>query len=168
MRLHGPEQYPLTHTVRDLIAAARACIREIGLQELAVFREAGVPIIDVREPEEFAEGHIPGAVNIPRGLLEFEVDGHPAVAYRTAEELSHRERPVVLYCLSGGRSALAAAALQGLGFVSPLSLAGGILHWEDAGRPLSSSVMLQCDKAGRDTRPPSPRSATKGFPSAAS
>jgi len=153
MRLHEPEQHPLSHTVRDLVAAARARIREIGPHELAAFREAGVPIIDVREPEEFTEGHIPGAVNIPRGLLEFEVDGHPAVAYRTAEELSHRERPVVLYCLSGGRSALAAAALQGMGFVSPLSLAGGILHWEDAGRPLASSVMLQCDKTSRPRHP---------------
>jgi hypothetical protein len=45
---------------------------------------------------------------------------------------------VVLYCLSGGRSALAAAALQGLGFESPLSLAGGILHWEDTGHPLAT------------------------------
>lgn len=138
----------MTHTVRDLVAAARARIREIGARELLAFREAGVAIIDVREPDEFAEGHIPGAVNIPRGLLEFEVDGHPAVAYRTAEELSHRDRPIVLYCLSGGRSALAAAALQGLGFVSPMSLAGGILHWEDAGQPLvapsSPSAAASC------------------------
>ncbi|MBS1201011.1 MAG: molybdopterin biosynthesis protein MoeB [Proteobacteria bacterium] len=131
----------MNRTVRDLVAAARARVREIGPRELAAFREAGVPIIDVREPDEFAEGHIPGAVNIPRGLLEFEVDGHPAVAYRTAEELSHRERPVVLYCLSGGRSALAAAALQTLGFVSPLSLAGGILNWEDAGQPMATPAM---------------------------
>jgi len=82
-------------------------------------------------------GHIPGAVNIPRGLLEFEVDGHPAVAGRTAEELSHRDRPVVLYCLSGGRSALAAEALKRLGFVTPMSLAGGILGWEVAGLPVA-------------------------------
>jgi len=90
----------------------------------------------VREPEEFAEGHIPGAVNIPRGLLEFEVDGHPAVNYETAEALSHRKRPVVLYCLSGGRSALAAEALLRLGFVNPMSLHHGILGWADAGHPV--------------------------------
>ena len=136
----------MSHTVRDLVAAARARIREIGPRELLLLREAGVPVIDVREPDEFAEGHIPGAVNIPRGLLEFEVDGHPAVAYRTAEELSHRERPVILYCLSGGRSALAAAALQGLGFSSPLSLAGGILHWEDTGEATTRTAILQCEK----------------------
>jgi rhodanese-related sulfurtransferase len=123
----------LSHTVRDLINTARALIREIGPRELLDLQSAGAAIIDVREADEFEEGHIPGAVNIPRGLLEFEVDGHPAVAWRSAEELSHRERPVVLYCLSGGRSTLAAAALTGLGFTSAVSLRGGILHWADDG-----------------------------------
>lgn len=128
---------PLSHTVRDLVEAARAVIREIGPRELLSLQSAGAAIIDVREADEFAEGHIPGAVNIPRGLLEFEVDGHPAVAWRSAEELSHRERPLVLYCLSGGRSTLAAAALKGLGFTSAVSLRGGILHWADAGHAVS-------------------------------
>jgi len=123
-------------SVHDLIAAAKAHIREVAAPELLELQQAGSPVVDVREPEEFAEGHLPGAVNIPRGLLEFEVDGHPAVNYQTAEALSHRERPVVLYCLSGGRSALAAEALKRLGFTSPVSLAGGILHWADAGHPV--------------------------------
>jgi rhodanese-related sulfurtransferase len=123
-------------TVRDLIAAARTRIREIQPAELLELQEFGCPVVDVREPEEFAEGHIPGAVNIPRGLLEFEVDGHPAVNYETAEALSHRKRPVVLYCLSGGRSALAAEALLRLGFVNPMSLDHGILGWADAGHPV--------------------------------
>jgi rhodanese-related sulfurtransferase len=123
-------------TVQDLVAAARKQIREVTAAELLALQEVGAPIVDVREPDEFADGHLPGAVNIPRGLLEFEVDGHPAVNYETAEALSHRERPVVLYCLSGGRSALAAEALKRLGFASPVSLAGGILHWADAGHPV--------------------------------
>ena len=123
-------------TVRDLIAAARTRIREIQPVELLELQQFGCPIVDVREPDEFAEGHIPGAVNIPRGMLEFEVDGHPAVNYHTAEALSHRARPVVLYCLSGGRSALAAEALLRLGFVNPMSLDHGILGWADAGHPV--------------------------------
>lgn len=126
----------MSFTVRDLIAAARARIREIQPAELLELQGYGCPVVDVREPEEFAEGHIPGAVNIPRGLLEFEVDGHPAVRYETAEALSHRERPVILYCLSGGRSALAADALLRLGFANPMSLDHGILGWEDAGHPV--------------------------------
>ncbi len=113
----------MSYSVRDLVAAAKSMIREIGPAELLELQKFGCPIVDVREPDEFAEGHLPGAVNIPRGLLEFEVDGHPAVNYQTAEALSHRQRPVVLYCLSGGRSALAADALLRLGFVDPMSLA---------------------------------------------
>ena len=123
-------------TAHDLINAAKRRIREVGALELLSVRGEGAPIVDVREPEEFEDGHIPGAVNIPRGLLEFEVDGHPAVTYKTEEALSHRERPVVLYCLSGGRSALAAEALKRLGFTNPMSLAGGILAWEDQGHPV--------------------------------
>lgn len=125
-------------TVRDLIAAARTRIREIQPAELRELQRFGCPVVDVREPEEFAEGHIPGAVNIPRGLLEFEVDGHPAVRFETAEALAHRERPVVLYCLSGGRSALAADALSRLGFVNAMSLEHGILGWEDSGHPVAT------------------------------
>jgi rhodanese-related sulfurtransferase len=125
-------------TVRDLITAARTRIREIQPAELLELQQFGCPIVDVREPDEFAEGHIPGAVNIPRGLLEFEVDGHPAVNYQTAEALSHRERPVVLYCLSGGRSALAAEALLRLGFVNPMSLDHGILGWQDTGHAVAT------------------------------
>ena len=125
-------------TVQDLVNAARSRIREVTAEELLALQAAGAPVVDVREPDEFADGHLPGAVNIPRGLLEFEVDGHPAVNFETAEALSHRERPVVLYCLSGGRSALAAEALKRLGFTSPVSLAGGILHWADAGHPVAS------------------------------
>jgi len=125
-------------TVRHLVDAARTRIREIRPDELLDLQRFGCPVVDVREPEEFADGHIPGAVNIPRGLLEFEVDGHPAVNYEKAEALSHRERPVVLYCLSGGRSALAAEALLRLGFASPMSLAHGILGWADAGHSVHS------------------------------
>lgn len=139
--------------VQDLVAAAKSRIREITATELLALQDAGVPIVDVREPDEFADGHLPGAVNIPRGLLEFEVDGHPAVNYETAEALSHRERPVVLYCLSGGRSALAAEALKRLGFSSPMSLAGGILHWADAGHPVVSPAS-GLDHAGHELASP--------------
>ena len=129
-------------TVRDLVAAARKRIREIEPAELLELQRFGCPVIDVREPDEFADGHIPGAVNIPRGMLEFEVDAHPAVSYETAEALSHRERPVILYCLSGGRSALAADALLRLGFVNPMSLDHGILGWADAGHAVASLAGL--------------------------
>lgn len=123
-------------TVQDLVATARGRIREIDHAELDALRAQGAPLIDVREPGEFAEGRIPGAVNIPRGVLEFEVDGHPAVNCVTNAALSHRQAAVILCCRSGGRSALAAAALQELGFADPVSLAGGFMGWTHAGKPV--------------------------------
>lgn len=123
-------------TVQDLVAAAKARIREIDHPELEALRAKGAPLVDVREPGEFAEGRIPGAVNIPRGVLEFEVDGHPAVNCIKDPALSHRERPVILSCRSGARSALAAAALKDLGFAEPLSLSGGFMGWANAGQPV--------------------------------
>lgn len=124
-------------TVQDLVAAAKGRIREIDHTELESLLAKGVPLIDVREPGEFAEGRIPGAVNIPRGVLEFEVDGHPAVNCIKDAALSHRDAPVVLSCRSGARSALAAAALKDLGFVEPLSLAGGFVGWKTAEKPVA-------------------------------
>lgn len=123
----------MPYTAQDLVAQARAVIEEIDTIRLRALQAAGTPVIDVREPGEFAEGRIPGAVNIPRGVLEFQVDGHPAVNCARDEHLSHRESPVIVYCRTGGRSALAAEALKRLGFAQPLSLAGGWLRWREDG-----------------------------------
>ena len=116
-------------TVQDLITQARSQIKEIDADELLRLQGCGCPIVDVREPAEFAAGHVPGAVNIPRGVLEFEIDGHPAFNFVKDPALAHRDQPIALYCRSGGRSALAAEALKRLGFVEPLSLAGGFNGW---------------------------------------
>jgi rhodanese-related sulfurtransferase len=112
-------------------------IREVTTHEVLHIQRIGNPIVDVREPEEFADGHIPGAVNIPLGRLEIEVHSLPAAVEREGDTHSLRERPVVLYCLSGGRSARAAAALRRLGFSNPVSLAGGILAWTGDGHPVA-------------------------------
>jgi rhodanese-related sulfurtransferase len=121
----------MPYTAQDLVAQARAVIEEIDVERLSALQLEGIPVIDVREPEEFAAGRIPGSVNIPRGVLEFQVDGHPALNFKTDPHLSHRREPVILYCRTGGRSALAAEALKRLGFDRPLSLAGGYTRWLD-------------------------------------
>ena len=89
-------------------------------------------LIDVREPAEYVAGHIPGSVNIPRGVLESEVEPGPEMGGLTAPELRDKNRPIYLYCRSGGRSALAADALQSMGFARVASLAGGIIAWKAA------------------------------------
>jgi rhodanese-related sulfurtransferase len=123
----------MRQTIQQLLAEAKSRIREINADELRALQARGVPVVDVREPAEYAAGRVPGASNIPRGVLEFEVDGPPAVNCTRDPALAHRDQPIVLYCRSGGRSALAAEALQRLGFAEPLSLAGGYLGWTEGG-----------------------------------
>lgn len=113
-------------TAADLVAKARSLIREITPQELSG-KLARVTVIDVREPAEFEAGHLPGAINIPRGLLEFKVDAHPRVSDRTCS--------IVLQCQGGGRSALATVAMQQLGYQDVVNLAGGFAAWTAAGLP---------------------------------
>lgn len=129
----------MRQTAQSLVAEAKSRIREINADELLALQAQGVPVIDVREPAEFGAGRVPGAASIPRGVLEFEVDGHPAVNCVTDPALAHRDRPVVLYCRSGGRSALAAEALMRLGFSEPLSLAGGFIAWTEQGRAIEGA-----------------------------
>ena len=121
-------------TAPQLVATVRGMIEEISPDELERRVAAGAILLDVREPAEFAEGHVAGATNIPRGVLEFKVEAHPAMVCIAAPELALRDRPVVVYCLSGGRAALAAQSLQGIGFNAVASLAGGIQAWRDSGR----------------------------------
>ena len=124
-------------TASDLVAAARQRILEVTPRQ---FHDdpGNALVIDVREPAEFASGHLPGAVNIPRGVLEFQVDAHPAVADTTDPALSHRDRPIVVYCLSGGRAALSADNLRRMGFSGVRSIAGGLNAWREAGLPVVS------------------------------
>lgn len=127
----------MTKTAADLVAAARSHVRELSPAQ--AHAELGrCVLIDVREPAEFTTGHIKGAANIPRGVLEFQVDAHPAVANVVDASLSHKEQPVVVYCRTGGRAALAAYALQELGFADVRSIEGGITAWIDAGLPLDA------------------------------
>ena len=114
-------------TASDLVAAARQRILEVTPRQ---FHDdpGNALVIDVREPAEFASGHLPGAVNIPRGVLEFQVDAHPALA--------RKDLPLVLVCRSGGRAALAADSLQAMGFCNVRSIRGGMLAWQQGGLPL--------------------------------
>ncbi|HET7650415.1 MAG TPA: rhodanese-like domain-containing protein [Gammaproteobacteria bacterium] len=114
-------------TAADLVSRAKTMIREITPQELSS-QLGKVTVIDVREPEEYMAGHLPGAINIPRGLLEFRVDNHPVAC--------DRDCTIALQCQSGGRSALATVAMQELGYKNVTNLAGGFAAWSAAGLPV--------------------------------
>lgn len=113
-------------TTAELIAKARSKIREVTPADTAKIRDK-VTIIDVREPHEYEAGHIPGAINIPRGVLEFRIDQFT--------DLQDRDREIVLQCQGGGRSALATVTMQELGYKHVSNLAGGFGAWSAAGLP---------------------------------
>lgn len=120
----------MNKTLADLISDARPKVRHISADELAERLEAGeqIVLIDIREPYEYTEIHIPGALLIPRGLIESAADAHNA--RRVAALHRARDETVVLYCDTGGRSTLAAESLQLMGFTHVLNLAGGLKLWE--------------------------------------
>jgi rhodanese-related sulfurtransferase len=115
--------------VSDLIKSARAQVDNVDAGTFARrLREAVV--VDLREPAELeASGMIPGAIHIPRGMLEFRAD---ATSSYYNDALAP-EKPVLLYCASGGRSALAGAALKSLGYCNVGHLDGGFNAWKEAG-----------------------------------
>lgn len=112
----------------QLIAEAKSRIREISVTEVAqVLGKPGSPIlVDCREPKETNLGIIPGATLIPLGVIEAQI---AAAAARDAE--------VVVYCARGNRSALAADAMQNLGYTNVRSMAGGWMAWMTMGGPVA-------------------------------
>ena len=110
----------------DLVLEAKAQIHEVTLEDAEATIRAADLLLDVREADEFHAGHIPGAINIPRGVLEFKLSNDPA--------LCARELNIVLYCKTSGRAALAACSLQAMGYRQVQSLAGGFDAWSAAGK----------------------------------
>jgi len=123
-------------TLGDFVAAARSRITEVTAEEVDLLLEENeeILLIDVREPEEYAAGHIPGALLIPRGTLEAAADPHNKK--RVDALCEARDCMIILYCESGGRSALATDTLQYMGFSQVRNLAGGCVLWEAEGLPL--------------------------------
>ena len=115
-------------TAHDLVTAAKARIQEVAVADAEqAIRDADV-LLDVREADEFAAGHLPGAIHASRGLLEFKLSSSP--------ELSARDLRIVLYCKTSGRAALAACALHDMGYLQVKSIAGGFDVWVAAGKPV--------------------------------
>lgn len=122
-------------SVKHLVASARDQVRNMSVAEVAEAIEAGsVTLVDLREADEIGrEGSIPDAVQAPRGMLEFYAD--PSSPYHR-EEFDPAAR-IILYCASGGRSALAAQTLQAFGYSDVSHLDGGLAAWKVHGRPVT-------------------------------
>jgi molybdopterin/thiamine biosynthesis adenylyltransferase/rhodanese-related sulfurtransferase len=126
---------------RDLLNAAKAEIREIDPHEVAA-NLSHYTLLDVREPDEYEQGAVPGAVHIPRGNLEFSVEGR----------IVDKSAPVAVYCAGGVRSAFATKTLQDLGYQDVVSVIGGFNKWKDEGLPWSTPQTMSADQRNRYQR----------------
>jgi rhodanese-related sulfurtransferase len=118
---------PLKRTFKDLVDEAKSQITQIESDDLAAWFDSSEDkpvVIDVREAEDYASGHIPGAIHISRGVLELNID----------EYVLDTDAEIVCYCGGGSRSALATQTLQTMGYTNVKSLAGGFRGWKAGDR----------------------------------
>ena len=114
-------------TAKELVAEAKKSICEISVSEAkALLDEGGYIFLDCRTSKEFKMGHIPGSMNIPRGLLEFKVP----------KKISDKDAKIIMYCKKGGRGCLATCTLCKMGYKSAKNMNGGWKAWEKAGYPV--------------------------------
>src|SRR4051812_19142071 len=137
-------------TGAEIIRKIKEQIREVDPREVhdhlhsSNGNGAAPPVlVDVREQHEFEEAHLPGAIHVPRGHLESRIEG----------KVGDKSRPVVLYCASGQRSALAANTLQELlGYEDVASMTGGITLWKDRGYEVDTPQTLTPEQKSRYSR----------------
>ena len=131
-------------TYAELLAAVRARIREVTAESVRDALAEGRPIrlVDVRDPHEWAGGHLAGAVHVPLALLRPRIE----------ETVPEREAEVVLYCKVGERSAFAAEALGAMGYRNVASLAGGIVRWAHLGLPVARPSRMTDEQRERYRR----------------
>ncbi|CAH1386746.1 rhodanese-like domain-containing protein [Candidatus Nitrotoga sp. M5] len=117
-------------TLMDFVKQAKSQITEIDVSNVKSLLDEGYSVLDVREPAEFMSGTIEGALNIPRGILEVAADRQNA---GRNENLTDRNKKWLLLCASSGRSAMATAVMQQMGFKNIKNINGGITAWKAAG-----------------------------------
>lgn len=128
-------------TFKEMIRKVRSEIREVSPEEARAAAAQAV-FVDVREADEWEKGHLPGALFIPRGYLELRIE----------EKVPDKDRPVVVYCAGGTRSALGARALQDLGYTNVASMRGGFTGWKEAGLPVTVPRVLSPEQRERYSR----------------
>ena len=123
---------------RDMLSQVKQAIREVDPAGADAERDRAV-FLDVREADEYSQGTIPGSLHLPRGYVELQVEGR----------LPDKSQPIVVYCAGGTRSALAAKAMQDLGYLDVASMAGGFNKWKDEGRQWVVPRTLNADQRNR-------------------
>jgi len=112
---------------KDFVAEAKKDVCEVSVSDAKGMLDKGECVfLDCREPKEFKMGHVPGAVNIPRGLMEWKV----------SKKIPDKNAKIVVYCKVGGRGCLSACTLCRMGYKNVVNIAGGWQAWEKAGYPV--------------------------------
>jgi adenylyltransferase/sulfurtransferase len=133
----------MAKTSKNILDEARAQIKSIDIDEARrMLEKPGTVLLDVREGDEWRQGHIPQAVGIPRGFLELRVE----------EKVPDHMTPVILQCASGTRSLLAARSLRELGYENVYNLTGGFNAWKDRGLPWVADRQFTPDELTRYSR----------------
>jgi sulfur-carrier protein adenylyltransferase/sulfurtransferase len=128
---------------RELLAATKAEIREVDTSQAdELRRRPKAVVLDVREPDEYEQGAILGAVHIPRGTLESSVENR----------ITDKAAPVIIHCASGVRSAFAAKTLSDMGYQDVVSMTGGFNKWKDEGRDWAAPRKLSPEQRNRYQR----------------
>ena len=130
----------MTITAQQLLDEARLTIPECSPEEVRAAVNSAEPplLVDVRETSEWDSGRVPGAVHIPRGLLEWKAD--PDYANHDAHLAGQNDARIVVMCASGGRSLLAAKTLREMGYRNVSSMAGGFAAWTQTGFPVEGAA----------------------------
>lgn len=124
LMIGGCATAPQEMTAEEMVQEAKKNVCEITVSEAKeILEQGGYLFLDCREPKEYKMGHVPGAMNLPRGLLEFKID----------KTVPNKEENVVVYCKTGGRACLSACTLCRMGYKNVKTMAGGWKAWEKAG-----------------------------------
>ncbi|MFC3120758.1 rhodanese-like domain-containing protein [Agaribacter flavus] len=124
---------------RELVGVTQDSIKQCDCSALEQALKQNTIVIDIREESEVLLGIIPGAMHIPRGVLEMEITSHAKVKDSQDPLTELASIPIYLYCRSGARSALAAKSLSEMGLENVWSVAGGFNAWQDQGKAIISS-----------------------------
>lgn len=134
----------MAKTFRELMEEAKRLVPEwdVGQVRQALENNGGWVLLDVREKEEYREGHLPGAISLPRGFLELRVE----------QVLPEKSKPIIAYCAGGTRSLLAAKQLREMGYENVISMAGGFTAWKNKGYPWRQDRQFTAEQVTRYSR----------------
>jgi molybdopterin/thiamine biosynthesis adenylyltransferase/rhodanese-related sulfurtransferase len=131
-------------TYKQIMDEARRLVPEVSVQDVQgrLAKSDGATVLDVREKEEYRDGHLDGAISLPRGFLEMRVE--EAVPDKTA--------PIIAYCAGGTRSLIAARTLKEMGYTNVVSMTGGFTAWKNAGMPFAQDHQFSAEQLSRYSR----------------